>query len=265
MNIDLQNEVIYRCVSSGCMRPMPRRVNFCPYCGTSQDTGLPPAGEPAPRPAVSIAKPVPPLVHPAQATTPVPAPPIIAPPPTVRAAVPAAPPQREPVRLRWWLLALGALWLIWIVQRPDTKNLDSRIDKAIALATDCKPAQAQSELIALQENGATPAQLLRVQAALNDADAACSAKRGRPRAAPKPVRPPSSQQAQSARNLIADARLALERGDYKAASDKMEVCTAMVDAGNRDCITLKARADRLQGELQRCLASGRSWIGDTCQ
>ena len=266
MNIDLQNEVIYRCVGSGCKRPMPRRVNFCPYCGTSQDTGLPPAAEPAPRPAVSIAKSEPPLAYPAPAAT-IPAPPPMGapPPPPVRAAVPAAPPQREPVRLRWWLLALGALWLIWIVQRPATKNFDARIDKAIALATDCKPAQAQSEMIALQEGGATPAQLLRVQAALNDADAACAAKRGRPRAAPKPVRPPASQQAQSARNLIADARAALDRGDYKAASDKMEVCTAMVDAGNRDCINLKARADRLQGDFQRCLASGRSWIGDNCQ
>ncbi|WLI88193.1 hypothetical protein Q4S45_15810 [Massilia sp. R2A-15] len=263
MNIDLHNEVIYRCVSSGCKRPMPRRVNYCPYCGTSQDTGLPraddPAPRPAPRPVVSNVKPAP------QPAAPPAPPPAAPPPPPVRAAVAAAPPQREPVRLRWWLLALGALWLIWVIQRPGTRNFDARIEKAIALATDCKPAQAQSELIALKEGGATPAQLLRVQAALNDADAACAAKRGRARAAPRVNRAPASPQAQSARNLVADARLALERGDYKAASDKMEVCTAMVDAGNGECIALKARADRLQGDLQRCLAAGREWIGDRCQ
>jgi hypothetical protein len=45
----------------------------------------------------------------------------------------------------------------------------------------------------------------------------------------------------------------------------MEVCAAMVDAGNRECSTLKSRADRLQREMERCLASGREWIGDRCQ
>jgi hypothetical protein len=260
VNIDLQNEVIYRCVSGACKRPMPHRVNFCPYCGISQDTGLPRAAEPAPRPAVSIGEPA---LPPIQAQAPPPAAPPA--PPLRAAAVAAPPPQREPVRLRWWLLALGALWLIWIMQRPGTKNFDARIDKAIALATDCKPGPAQSELIALKEGGATPAQLLRVQAALNDADAACAAKRARARPAPRPNRATGSQQAQSARNLIADARQALDRGDYKAASDKMEVCAAMVDAGNRECIALKARADRMQADMQRCVAGGREWIGDRCQ
>ena len=37
----VQDEVIYRCVNGACARPLPRRVNFCPYCGTSQSTGLP--------------------------------------------------------------------------------------------------------------------------------------------------------------------------------------------------------------------------------
>lgn len=186
-------------------------------------------------------------------------------PPQARTTVPAPPPQREPVRLRWWLLALGALWLIWITQRPNANKLDARIDKAIALATACKPGEAQSELIALKEGGATPAQLLRVQAALNDADAACASRRGRARPAPKTNRAPASQQAQSARNLVADARQALAIGDYKAASDKMEVCTAMVDASNGECIALKARADRLQADLQRCQAAGRDWVDDRCQ
>lgn len=268
MNTDVQNEVIYRCVSGACQRPMPRRVNYCPFCGVSQNTGLPLPGNQPARPAVSIVKQVVPPLSPPPAPAPVPpVPEAVAAPPQApaRVAVPAAPPQREPVRLRWWLLALGALWLIWIIQRPSSQKLDARIDKAIALATACKPGEAQTELIALKDGGATPAQLLRVQAALNDADAACAAKRGRVRAAPKTNRAPAGQQSQNARNLLAEAREAIGMGDYKAASDKMEVCTAMVDAGNRECIALKARADRLQADRNLCLAEGGAWIADRCQ
>ena len=169
------------------------------------------------------------------------------------------------MRLRYWLLALGLLWLIWITQRPSTEKIDARIDNAIAMANACKAAQAQGELIALNDSKATPAQLQRLQSALNTADAACERKRSRARSAAKPARPPASQQSQSARNLIADARQALALGNYKAASDKMEVCAAMVDPDNRECSALKARADRLEGEMRRCLAGGREWIGDRCQ
>jgi hypothetical protein len=258
----VQDEVIYRCVNGACARPLPRRVNYCPYCGTSQSTGLPRPGDAAAPPPVSIAKPAPPQPPPVAA-----APAAVPPPPTApappRAAAPARPPQREPVRLRYWLLALGLLWLIWITQRPTAKRIDARIDNAIALAAACKSGEAQAELIALNDSSATPAQLQRLQSALNEADAACDRKRSRVR--PKAGRTPSGQQAQSARNLIADARQALASGDYKAASDKMEVCAAMVDAGNRECSALKAKADRLQGEMQRCLAGGREWISDRCQ
>ena len=65
--------------------------------------------------------------------------------------------------------------------------------------------------------------------------------------------------------MIANARQALALGNYKSASDKMEVCLAMVDAGNRECSVLKAKANRLQGEMQRCLGDGREWIGERCQ
>jgi hypothetical protein len=242
-------------------------VNYCPFCGTSQSTGLPrPRDAPAQSP-VSIAKPAPQPVPVAAAPAPAPA---VAPSPAAtrqapRAAAPAAPPQREPVRLRYWLLALGLLWLIWITQRPATEKIDARIDSAIALANSCRAAEAQGELIALNDSKATPAQLQRLQAALNAADAACERKRPRTRSAAKPARPLASQQAQSARNLIADARRALALGNYKAASDKMEVCAAMVDADNRECSALKARADRLQDEMRRCLAAGQEWISDRCQ
>jgi hypothetical protein len=169
------------------------------------------------------------------------------------------------VKLRYWLLALGVLWLIWITQRPGTTLISARIDNAVAMAAACKSGEAQAELIALRDSKATPEQLQRVQAALNNADAACNRRNARPKPSPKPARPLASEQAQSVRNLIADARQALAAGDYKAASEKMEVCAAMVDAGNRECGALKARADRMQGQMERCLASGREWIGDRCQ
>jgi hypothetical protein len=243
-------------------------VNYCPFCGTSQSTGLPRPGDaPAPTP-VFIAKPAPVPQAAAVAAAPAPAaipPAPAAPPQAPRAATAAAPPQREPVRLRYWLLALGLLWLIWITQRPSTEKIDARIDHAIALANACKAAEAQGELIALNDSKATPAQMQRLQSALNAADTACDRKRSRTRQAAKPARPLATQQAQSAANLIADARRALALGNYKAASDKMEVCAAMVDPDNRECSTLKARADRLQREMQRCLADGREWISDRCQ
>jgi hypothetical protein len=244
-------------------------VNYCPYCGISQGSGLPRPKDLAAGPAVSIAKPatppfvpVTPLPPAAPAAAP---PPAAASPPPPRNPEPARPPQREPVRLRWWLLALGVLWLIWITQRPSTTLIETRIDSAVAMAAACKSGEAQAELIALRGSKATPEQLQRLQSALNDADAACKRQTARPKPAPKPARPLASQQAQSARNLVADARQALAAGNYKAASEKMEVCAAMVDAGNRECSTLKSRADRLQGEMERCLASGREWIGDRCQ
>jgi hypothetical protein len=184
--------------------------------------------------------------------------------PSAPPAAPASPPQREPVRLRVWLLALGVLWLIWITQRPTPEKIDERIDHAIALAKACKSGEAQSELIALQDSTAAPHQLQRLQMALNDADVACDPKRPR-RTGVKAPRPAASPQSQSARNLIADARQALALGNYKAAADKMEVCAAMVDAGNRECSKLKARAERLQAEMLRCLDNGQEWIGDRCQ
>lgn len=268
---DVQDEVTYRCVNGVCVRLFPRMVNYCPYCGTSQHTGLPRPADAAPVRPASAAKPAA-MVAPVAVPSPPPPPPPLSPPPpppppsaaaAPRAAAPARPPQREPVRLRYWLLALAVLGLIWFTQRPDTGKINARIDSAIALATACKPGEAQAELIALKDSSATPEQLQRLQTALNEADAGCARKRARP--AQKAARPLAREQAQSARNLIGDARQALARGDYQAASSKMEVCAAMVDAGNRECSALKAKADRLQGEMQRCLADGGDWFADRCQ
>ena len=275
----MHDAVIYRCVNGACARPLPRRVNYCPFCGVSQGTGLP---RPAPAP-VSVIKPAPP---PQPVLPPPPVAPVVAAAAAAaeetaavrrprRVATPAPPPQRGPVRLRYWLLALGLLWVIWITQRPNTKKIEERIDYAIALAKSCRSAQAQGELIALNDRRATPAQMQRLRTALSDADAACERKRSRAKPARPPVRAPSPlpmpmpspspSQSQSARNLIADARRALELGNYRAASSKMEVCAAMVDPDNSECRALKARADRLLGEMQRCVAAGRDWISERCQ
>ena len=283
---------------------MPRRVNFCPFCGLSQRAGEARPGDaaaavpvPVPEPVTAaatpalIAMPVPgPEPTPEPIPEPPPEPPLVAaaplppfpdPPRPVQtpasvprppAATPAPRPLRAPLKMRYWVLALGVLWLIWITQRPPAiKRIEARIDGAIALASACKGAQAQAELAALKVGSATLGQLQRLEAALTRADLACERKRTRARASPAPApaskagKPPAGAQAESARNLIADARQALAQGDYKSAADKMEVCLAMLDAGNRECGALKAKAQRLQGALQRCLGDGREWIGERCQ
>jgi len=99
----------------------------------------------------------------------------------VRAAA-SQPSQRKPVRLRWWLLALALLWVVWLVANPGKRRVEAQMDKAIGLATSCKPREAQYELIALRKTRATPDQLQHVQQVLNDAAADCTRKRQRDKA-----------------------------------------------------------------------------------
>jgi hypothetical protein len=40
----VQEDVIYRCINPACARPMPRPVNFCPWCGTAQGQAAARAG-----------------------------------------------------------------------------------------------------------------------------------------------------------------------------------------------------------------------------
>jgi hypothetical protein len=182
-------------------------------------------------------------------------------------AVPAAPPRPQPIRLRWWLVALAALWLIWISQRPSTARLDARVDKAVALAVACKANEAQAELIALKKTTATPSQLARLQNALNDADLACRrpARAKTPAKAPTKAPAPARAASQSVRNLVSDARSDLARGDYRAAADKMEVCVAMVDANTAECSAVKALAEKADTAMRRCVARGGEWVGESCQ
>lgn len=285
--VDVRDEVIYRCVNVVCARALPRRVNYCPYCGIDQSTALPrplpsslplppqlqqPLGAGAQRHGFGVDAVPAARAHTASvavvADAPAPpAPPSAsASPSAIKAAppTPAVPPRRQPVRLRWWLLALGTLVLLWFSQRPTPAKFDARVDQAVALAQACKANDAQAELIALKKTAASAAQLARLQTALDDADLACR-RPARARAPAKSSARAAGPQAQSVRNLIGDARAAVARGDYRGAADKMEVCIAMVDASTRDCSELKARAERLDGELRRCLANGGEWVGARCQ
>ncbi|WP_332876136.1 hypothetical protein [Massilia sp. S19_KUP03_FR1] len=306
----MQEQITYQCSNPACGHLLPRLVAFCPYCGTPQQAGLVRPVPPVPPVSTVKAVPVPvSLPEPVAETarpTPVVAPPVqaaahaVGSPPVVKVVSAAAPPQRQPLHWIWWLAGLALLYLAWVVARPAAHKLDSRIDAAIATAQACNGKQAQSELIALRGTRATPAQLQRLQTALNTAASACERKRLREKAwvdassaidaalassaperartrlatftrrwgedmetaavkgrieaakrealaaTPVPARVPDRESAQeSARALMAEAERDISRSNYKGAIDKMDTCVAMVDAGNRDCKALKAKAERL--------------------
>lgn len=95
--------------------------------------------------------------------------------------------------------------------------------------------------------------------------AAAAAAAGTP---PPPVistAPQTAQAVQQARKILADAERELNQGNYKGAMDKAEICATMIDVGNRECLGLKQRAERLNREMLRCVASGADWINDRCQ
>lgn len=76
--------------------------------------------------------------------------------------------------------------------------------------------------------------------------------------------PQVAQAAQQARKILASAEQELSQGNYKGAMDKAEICATMIDVGNRECLGLKQRADRLNRDMLRCVASGADWINDKC-
>ncbi|KQV32902.1 hypothetical protein [Massilia sp. Root335] len=227
----MQDEAIYRCVNAACARGMPRRVNYCPYCGTAQQTGTPaPARDDgrARREAAAAAATVAAAgaeaaaglsgwsdapdagfaAEPVRGAAAAPARPTAAPtpsatafghggrpvdggsaaperargipwPPPPASAAANKPPGRQPIRLRWWIVALAVLWGVWLWAKPSARKIDRRIDAAIVQARDCRGKEAQDELIALRAGRATPQQLERLQRALNEASNACTRKRQR--------------------------------------------------------------------------------------
>ena len=102
-----------------------------------------------------------------------------------RPEIPARPakPQREPIRLRYWVLVLLILWGVWLLARPNSaRKIEQRLNHAVALANECKASAAQDELIALRKTRATSEQLERLQTSLNEGAAACTRKRQKDRA-----------------------------------------------------------------------------------
>jgi hypothetical protein len=274
----VQDEAIYRCVNAACARGMPRRVNYCPYCGTAQQAG---AAAPAPedgrarRDAAVVAAAAAgaeaaaglsgwsdaPDTMPATAPVRPPAPPAPAPTPSATAfghsgrpvepatatpergrgipwpppPAPASanqPPGRQPIRLRWWIVALAVLWGVWLWAKPSTKKIDRRIDAAIVLAQDCQGKQAQDELIALRAGRATPQQLERLQRALNEASGVCTRKRQRANAWSE------------ARGAVESA---LAAGNAERARSRLQAYTKRWGEDD-DTRALKTRVDAARGE-----------------
>ncbi|MDQ1829457.1 hypothetical protein [Massilia scottii] len=288
--MNLQDQVIYRCIDAACARPMPRRVDFCPYCGAPQhDAARRPAsagaGQPAPAATAPVAAaPAPPLDAPSfvqevPAAPPAPPRPAPAAPPRRTAARPAPAPGtglRKPIRLRYWLMALALLAVIWFTAKPDPKRIEARIGEATELAEKCKIKEAQDEVVALRADKVSAAQLRRLQSSINAAADACERKHPRAvkpkaaartepaapsRPAPRPVERPLDQ---SARNLIAEAERQIAQGDYRAAAAKLETCIAMVEGGSRECAAFKKYANRLLREMENCVAAGRYWANGRC-
>lgn len=79
---------------------------------------------------------------------------------------------------------LGILWLAWMLTKPTAARIERRMESAIALAKECKPKDAQDELIALRKTRASEQQLRKVQDALNAAAAACTREERRRRSHP---------------------------------------------------------------------------------
>jgi hypothetical protein len=250
---DVPDEVIYRCIHAACARPLPRRVNFCPYCGTGQHAGVmkpahvvKPAEVPYVAPPVlekAVAPPPPEKVEPAAAQ----------PPP--RAAAQARPPGPRPVRLRYWVLALTVLWAIWIWAKPTTKKIDAKIEQAIALADECKSKEAQSELIALRRTRATPEQLQRLQQSINASAVACERKRARTKAW---------------NDAIVAVNNAMAASEWDKALSRLNLFTRRwgEDGETREFRTRiaaeRAAGQKAQADKPSCLLEGRDWVDGRC-
>jgi hypothetical protein len=144
----------------------------------------------------------------------------------------AQPAGRQPIRLRWWIIALAVLWAVWLWAKPSAQKIDKRIDAAIALAQSCQGKQAQDELIALRKSRATPEQLERLQRELNDASGACTRKR---------------QRASAWSEARGGVESALAAGNAERARTRLQAFTKRWGEDD-DTRALKARVDAARGD-----------------
>jgi len=145
-----------------------------------------------------------------------------------------------------------------------------RCEKKRARASAWTEAQAAAE--GALDDGDAPRALTRLNQFTrrygeDAATRALKARIGTAREAPARMAPSGAlaRQAQSARQLIDEADRDIKAGNYRAASNRMEACVAMIDGGSRECAAFKVYADRLQQSMQRCLDDGREWVGERCQ
>lgn len=90
-----------------------------------------------------------------------------------------------------------------------------------------------------------------------------------PSPAPAPSRvistaPAAPEVNQKARQILDAAERELAQGNYKGAMDKADICATMIDTGNRECLALKQKAERLNRDMLRCVAGGSDWVNNRC-
>ena len=163
--------------------------------------------------------------------------------------------------------------------RIDTRRAERLLDEADACLKKANRACLETKLDAAERlrrpEAAPRIALLREslsrlleQTVLEQGAAPPAAASAPPSAAPSPVlttSPPVAQAVQKAQKILADAERELAHGNYKSAMDKADICATMIDVGNRECLQLKQKAERLNRDMLRCVASGADWIGDRCQ
>ena len=132
----MQDEIIYRCIHAACARQLPRRVDFCPYCGTGQHAGVDKPSHALPR-SEPLLKKAPAPVTVASPPRPAPVMPSPPPPPAAKPKAAVKPPHREPIKKRYWILSALLLWGIWLTEKPaNTRKIDARIDQAIDMSRE---------------------------------------------------------------------------------------------------------------------------------
>lgn len=90
-----------------------------------------------------------------------------------------------------------------------------------------------------------------------------------PAPAPAPSRvistaPAAPEVNQKARQILDAAEREMAQGNYKGAMDKADICATMIDTGNRECLALKQKAERMNREMLRCVAGGSDWVNNRC-
>lgn len=250
---------------------MPRRVDFCPYCGTGQHAGvnnpaharpvaapyIPPAPPPSAPPRMPQPEPVM-AAAPAAAAAPAPTPPAKG---WGRKAAPAPAPskgERGPVRLRWWIGLLAIVLGLWIWDKP--RKIEARVDRALALGAECKLNEAQAELIELRSTQATPEQLQRLQQGLNKASADCERKHERAKAWHDTVVAVEGA-IDDASFIRAQQRLQGFVGKYGEDGDtrslKEKISAARI-------AWQKSDAGKLEKEKADCRTRGGRWLAGSC-